>query len=483
MKWLWLAALAACTPASGPQVSAAAPPARAAAAARPAPAPAVVTLPRGSGAYGTAHPLIVRGFDHAERWLAMCQARTDSDGDGAIAVETGHHGDLRGDAMLLYLALGGGAGVEIDALAATSPDGRYLAIVRGPRLELVDAETGVVTALRDADVRSDGRPGAPHRAAQFAGDRLLYIRERADGDRVVVHDPATHAEQEIATAARVWRLAGGSARRVQVLTVSRGAALPSLRTTLAGGECIGAPRSYSSSGQTGETPTARWLDLDAGTELAATAGDGGVTAVDDVIVRVTPDGALYFGADQVAPPACDAMVMAVAPGPRALVMCGRGRGKTAEVTLVTRGGRRSLARVDRGAGYSDLDRALSPATGAMCDAGLFCVATATDQLVDLRDGVVHHAHGDRLYVLHATMSSRRHEVVDVATGQRTPLPTRDARSVAGAYVLDNRGAVIDLAQVRVVRQAPAGTLRLSNRGRVLVAPIAAGMTTGPLTWQ
>ena len=77
------------------------------------------------------------------------------------------------------------------AFASRSKDGRWLAIVQGDKVGLVDAQTGELFELRGADAAPDGRPGAPHRAAMFAGNRLLYIRHPAAGDdKLVVHDPA-----------------------------------------------------------------------------------------------------------------------------------------------------------------------------------------------------------------------------------------------------------------------------------------------------
>ena len=96
----------------------------------PAPIKAVVgRLPIGTGAYGTAHPMLLRAYDRNERWMALCQARKDTDGDGKIEVHSGHHGwivDYNDD--LVELATGAIKGKATGAirLAAT---GRVL---KGP---------------------------------------------------------------------------------------------------------------------------------------------------------------------------------------------------------------------------------------------------------------------------------------------------------------------------------------------------------------
>ena len=111
-------------------------------------------LPVGTGDFGSAGPTYIRGADLGERWMALCQARTDTDGDGKIEIRVGHHGELFGDGMALFLVLGGGMGTRIDALASRSPDGRWLAVVRGGKVLLVDAETGDFFELRGAPGRA-----------------------------------------------------------------------------------------------------------------------------------------------------------------------------------------------------------------------------------------------------------------------------------------------------------------------------------------
>jgi len=451
---------------------------------RAAPAPAPTTpapgatdrLAVGSGDFGAPGPTIVRAADASERWMAVCQARSDTDGDGKIEIHVGHHGEVFGDRMELYLVLGGGGGTQIDALASRSADGRWLAIVRGGKVELVDAQSGDLFALRGADAQSDGRPGAPHRAAMFAKDRLLYIRHTAGGDMLVVHDPADHGEREIAVPGRLWRIDHGPDRIARVYTVPSGQPFPMLQTTLDAGECVGPALSYSTYGNRGPKPTERWIELDSGKERAA---DGGEVAVGATIVRAPSDGALYFDGEQIAPPACRVQLLAVLPQPvRAIAICGEK--KQAKIVLLGKGLRKELASIDREQDrYSGLERALAPAPGVVCDGGLHCVATATNQSVDLKGGVAEYAWGSKLYVVHASMSSRSHEIIDVDSGARTAIKSADARMAEGRFLVDRADNLVDLDAARVVGKAP-GAMRVSANGRVLRSP---GRGTGPVRWS
>ena len=447
---------------------------------RAAPAPhtgaaAASRLPVGSGDIGTAGPTMIRAMDPNERWMALCQARSDTDGDGKIEIHTGHHGAIFGDRMDLYLVLGGGAGTPIDALASFSADGRWLATVRGGKVELVDAQSGEVFELRGADAQSDGRPGAPHRAAMFAKDRLLYIRKTAGDDLLVVHDPANHGEKEIPVPGRLWRIDYGADRIAHIYTVPHDQPFPMLQTTLDAGECVGPPMSYSTYGNRGPKPTERWIDLDTGKELP---GDGGEIAVGATIVRTPSDGALYAGGDQIAPPACKAQLLAVLPQPvRAIAICGEK--KQAKIVLLGKGLRKELASIDRDNDhYRGIEGALAPASGVVCDGGLHCVVTATNQYVDLKGGVAEYAWGSKLYVVHASMSSRKHEIIDVDSGVRTPVQAEDLRLTQGKLLLDYQDNLVDLDSARVLGKVP-GAMRISANGRVLKP---AAPNAGPLRW-
>jgi hypothetical protein len=219
------------------------------------------------GDYGTAHPTFLRTFDRvSSRWMALCQARTDTDGDGKVEIFVGHHGELMGDDMQLYFIIDGGEGTQVDSIVDTSFDDRWVAIVRGSALELVDTQTRAMFELKDADIESDNRPGAAHRAARFSPEHVLYIRHRDKGDTLVIRDLASQAEREVTVSDRIWRFAEAD-RLVELYTIPHGSDFPRLSTTLGEGECLGPPMSWSTHGQSGPTPTPHWIDLDRAVEV------------------------------------------------------------------------------------------------------------------------------------------------------------------------------------------------------------------------
>jgi hypothetical protein len=442
----------------------------------PRPAPLTGSLPVGSGDYGTAHPLFIRAVDESERWVAMCQARKDTDGDGKIEVHVGHHGALFGDGMQLYLALGGGPGVEIEALVGRSRDDRWLAVLRDKKLWLVDGQTGAQSELAGADTESDRRPGAPHRAAIFSGNRLLYVRHRAGGDTLVIHDLATHAERAVDVPDRIWRMIPEPDGLAQVVTVPQGQGFPQLMTSLDAGECLGPPMSYSTGGQSGPTPVFDYYDLDAGKKLAKP--DGTVATIGKVFVRAPKDGALYLDNDQIAPPTCSPQVLAVMPSPpRVIAICGAK--KQAKVLLLGKGLSKEMATIDREKNrYKYYDQPLTPSSSVVCDNGLHCVATATNDIVDLKGGSARYIWGSRLYVSPAT-GTRTPEIIDVATGTRTPSKGTHNRLAAGKFIVDYNDRLIDL-ETNTDLGNVTGALRVGTSGRVLREAGKRG--EGPLRW-
>ncbi len=479
MKSLALVALIGCgSPAPAPQGPTSTPSPTPSPAKPAAPAPAPTTGPVGSGgAYGTASPTLIRAYDKQERWMALCQARQDTDGDGKIEIHSGHHGDLYGDAMKLYVIIGGGNGTEADYFVGRSDSGRYFSVIKNNKLVVVDGQTGVEQELAGADIEPDGRPGAPHRAGVWAKERFIYIRHgKTDG--IVVHDPATHAERELPMTERVWRMEADAERIILVATIPPKEAFPSMRTTLAGGECLGPPMSYSTYGQSGPKPTLRYIDLDTGKEAK---GDGIVATIGQTLVRAPKDGALYLDNDQIAPPTCAPQVLAVMPSPpRVIAICGAK--KQARILLLGKNLSKELAAIDREQDhYGGLEDMLE-STGVVCGSGLHCVATATSQPIDLKGGVAEYVFENLVYVVHATLQTRTHEVVDVATGKRTPTKAADSKIKAGNWFIDYNGHLVDL-RTGVVGKKVSGAMRLSENGRILKGGGGdEDFPTGPLQW-
>ena len=230
----------------------------------------IAAAPVGTGdVVGTAHPLVVESAAPDGNWIAICQAREDTDGDGAIAVHVGMHGDTWGDRMRPYLVRGSGDGEPIDEVIAATPDGRWLAAIRDGKLAVLDARAGTWTVLTSADLRDDGVPTARHRAAAVSGELLTYFR---DDEHLIIRELPTGTERVVEVkSARLWRaeprLAGDVALLYAITKDTDGdgkLTWPTLQTSLSRRVCRGPIMSYSTGGWQGDTPEELWVDLATG---------------------------------------------------------------------------------------------------------------------------------------------------------------------------------------------------------------------------
>lgn len=202
---------------------------------------------------GAEGPAVVQRWAADRRWVALCQARQDTNGDGVLGVGVGYHGDLHGDRMAPYLVVGGGPGRELDAFVGASADDRWVATVERGRLLLHDTAGGATV-----DLTAKGAV-VPRSTSPFAlgpgsfdprGSRFVYLRGDGARRRAVVLDPATgdravleHGPGRVAGA----RLLNGG-RYAVVQVAPEGKAYRYARTTLAGGPCRGPVSIYSSYG-------------------------------------------------------------------------------------------------------------------------------------------------------------------------------------------------------------------------------------------
>ncbi|RYZ39927.1 MAG: hypothetical protein EOO71_18050 [Myxococcaceae bacterium] len=142
-----------------------------------------------SANYGTAHPFLLMASAQDGRWLLACQARRDTDGDGQVQLSSGNHGELFGDTLRTYLFLEPGAGLPIDALLATDPTGRFLALVRDGTLLLLDLETREEKVLALKVTTDPSSPEPPVRASfSRDGRHLLFLRPEKSRSVAVVRD-------------------------------------------------------------------------------------------------------------------------------------------------------------------------------------------------------------------------------------------------------------------------------------------------------
>lgn len=174
--------------------------------------PAATSIEAGSSesAWGTAHPVLVAAAAPHDEWIAFCQAREDTNGDGRITVEVDDQGKLVGDRLSGYLATKPGPGDAIDAFAGNDPSGRFVAFVRAEHLILRDTRTNsdVDLTAQGADPRDDLSTFRHHRAIAFdpTGKRVAYIR-RGPRPVVIVRELTTGSEASIDPGeGELWRM-------------------------------------------------------------------------------------------------------------------------------------------------------------------------------------------------------------------------------------------------------------------------------------
>jgi hypothetical protein len=171
-------------------------------------------------------------------------------------------------------------------------------------------------------------------------------------------------------------------------------------------------------------------------------------------------------------------VLAVLPAPaRAIAICGEH--KQARIVLLGKGLHQDLASIDRDNDhYEGIDGAIST-PDVVCADHLHCVASATNHYIDLKNGVAEYAWGTKLCVVHATMSSRSHEIIDVATGERRPIRSADARTAEGKFVVDYDFNLVDLDTATIAGKVP-GAILVNAAGHVLRF---AARSSGPMRWS
>ncbi len=243
------------------------------------PAPTGVTV-------GTSHPVVVEAVARNGSWIAICQARTDTDGDGKVEIGVGMHGDVWGDTLTPFVVRHSGAGEPIDLVVGYQRD-RWLVALRQGKLAIFDARSGSWHELAGADVRDDGVPLGPHRAASVAnaGERMVYFR---DDQTLIVRELATGAEKVVTVpGAKLWRVEVEPLGLWAVVYAIRKdtdgdgkLSWPTVRTSLSARGCRGPIMSYSTGGWAGDKPDELWLDLSAGAIQARRGGEPREPAAD-----------------------------------------------------------------------------------------------------------------------------------------------------------------------------------------------------------
>lgn len=275
---------------------------------------------------GSGNPVSGAQLSSHGKWFVVCEARNDTNGDGKVEAEFDGR-FARGDKYEPYLIQsGGGAGIQIDHVAAKSDDGTFVAVVRNGKLELHDTVKATAVQLT-ADITYDTGWGYRHEP-RFAsigpgGKYMTYLTT----DAIVIRELATGTERSVKVQGKLWR--------ADIEPGERWAQLKVLRKDTNGDGKIAFDSSlgawmYGCTSDTlhrgmsmqdnNDAATTLWLDL---TTKAVVEDPTIIGAVGEELLRRKPDGTLLLGTDVIAKPACRARVAAVlANPPRAAFNCG-----------------------------------------------------------------------------------------------------------------------------------------------------------------
>ncbi|HEU5076065.1 MAG TPA: hypothetical protein VFU02_17855, partial [Polyangiaceae bacterium] len=138
-----------------------------------------------AGAIGGAYPTTVERAAASGSWVVYCQATADTDRSGEISVSVGPRGELTGDALVPYLAVGNAEPLPIEALWAVEPTERWLAVKLAGQPVVIDTKDGRRSPLVDVDVDLlESAEAFPlHRSLAFEArvGTLLFSRTLAEG--------------------------------------------------------------------------------------------------------------------------------------------------------------------------------------------------------------------------------------------------------------------------------------------------------------
>jgi hypothetical protein len=443
---------------------------------------------------GTAHPIFVQAAAPDGRWVAACQPRSDTDGDGEIGVTIGHHGEIFGDEPALYLM--SAAHPEGEPLERLVNASRYaIAFMRGGRLIVRDTERGTEIDLgaAGASAEPDRSPTLSDRGADFdpSGARVLYLRGRPGAEKLVVRELAGGGEREIDVGpGRLWRasfLGHGEWLIVSVVTgdTNRNGRLdlPEQRTTLAAGTCRGPALSYSTYGFRGDAFESRFFRLRDGwrENRDVRAWDG-----DAIVVRDDAGALRWVDASgeerEIVPASCGARLHTMwAEGGAVMVACAA-QGDPSPLFVYDTNGAHDL-------GYS-----LEVTDDRRFQTGRIS-AVSGSFIVDLRQGrAFARAYAGEL----AVRGSRALEAIDGSvlrfrdfeTGRTTTISERTERYVYahdhGRFVAVNHEdvLVIDAAAERIVGSLPSMPIAFRDDSSALV-PSGGDhrVSQGPLCWH
>ncbi|HEX5750098.1 MAG TPA: hypothetical protein VFZ09_27965 [Archangium sp.] len=464
-------------------------------------------LQRETGPIGTRHPLLFQRAAEDGRWLIACQAREDTNGDGKREVIYGRHGDTFGDRLAPYLFLEPGEGERLDDFLAADPTGRYLVVVRGGSMRLLDTYTRADAELAPPGTIPDSTAPSASLPVSFSrdGQRLLLVslsgpEKRAtaflinlqDGSRrEVPHGPGLLGRAVLDPEGQwVW---------FGVVTQDTDGdgqlTWPRAQTSLASRYCRGPIMSYGQYGQEGDT--ASWLlrRVDGGPLVPR---EGVLRPLGDALLRQGEQGEVFVEQSsgqrtEWVPASCRAHVLHVdAAREQVLVTCSA-QGNALEL---------HGARVHQPLGIATpYETRPPPSHGPL---RLFPVVPTPEggapspsiqSVVDLETRTVHPMRGEVQYTegtralvqrdSRRKNQNRRLWFVDTATGEQRELgEQRGYGFVASGNFVYSEGLLVDMSTGRLVRKVPEDAQALDTRGRMVLDRFGLSRTvpSGPLQW-
>lgn len=153
-------------------------------------------IPRGPQ-LGSKHQFLFQGGSYRWQWVAGCQTRSDTDGDGETNSYVNRQGEIIGDTPSVYLWTADGREEPIDEFIAQSPSGRFVAYLKEGRLLVFDGQTHEridLSALGAVVTRVDDPMLPPFGAAFSYGHWVVFLRRTAGRSQVVGLDLSTQRE-------------------------------------------------------------------------------------------------------------------------------------------------------------------------------------------------------------------------------------------------------------------------------------------------
>jgi hypothetical protein len=446
-------------------------------------------------------PLSVERVGYGGHWLLACTARTDSDGNGRIAVDVAPSGNLVGDLLDVELVVGGRKPERVEDLLADDPTGRFVVVRREGKAWLIDVAGGKDLDLKtlDWDDRDDALPLRAHRALTFdpRGELLAYVRRRGNRPEVVLRTLTSGTERTVSDLpGEPQRMAwDGTGAQLVITTVADDtngngrldAAAPAAKGPRFG--CSGPIPRLRVPPEVGDRPSTFVVPRSGG--AARFVPDFATPFGSAVVVRAA-DGELLLasgsGKKALTPASCGARILFGDPARGLLLVACPGKNpQRATVELVGAGTRLELGvevqptSIDAWPGSPTRLVALYPGVDAL----LFDLERRTTLRLEAGDQVLASG-GARALV------RRRGAILLVDVDKNSTKTLVPKLPPLPFIVVQGTMAVVGTAVVDVLRDDPLGTvsgrpLALTPSGDVLVArggpPSAERLALGPLVWE